>query len=167
MGSTARGIDYPDSTAHVRTWEHWQTLAESTDDAISGATPTLGRDHHAAVGNTSIASPGTSLATVAIVVPAVAPAGAVLGVVITVRHQDSTMTPFVGVEIDGVLATDLSGSTAARMNPPGAGSGIYYTQTLYLEFALPAAGAHTVEVQGWHNTAGTQNTQVSASVRLA
>lgn len=34
MPTTASGIVYPDSDAHTRLWEHFQTLAESVDDAL-------------------------------------------------------------------------------------------------------------------------------------
>jgi hypothetical protein len=173
MGTTPnRAYPWPEETEIAgEAWEHIKELAEAIDaDVEAGAvesTSTLGRDHHAQVGVTSTASPGTSVATVAITVPAIVPLGSVLGVLITIRHQQTTMTPYVAVEIDGVLTNDLGGSAASRITPPSAGAGTYYTTTLYLEFAMPSAGAHTVEVQAWHDTAGTQNTTCSATVKIA
>lgn len=35
MGTTEHGIVYPDSDDHTRLWEHFQTLAESADDALA------------------------------------------------------------------------------------------------------------------------------------
>lgn len=37
MAETPRGIVYPESGAHTRLWEHFQTLADTTDDAIDAA----------------------------------------------------------------------------------------------------------------------------------
>lgn len=34
MPNTPKGITYPSSTAHTRMWEHFQTLAQTADDAI-------------------------------------------------------------------------------------------------------------------------------------
>ena len=34
---TAKGITYPESTDHTRTWEHWQTMAEDVNDLITVA----------------------------------------------------------------------------------------------------------------------------------
>lgn len=39
MGTTARGIRYPDSTSHTRTWEHWQNMAADVDGLLGGRTP--------------------------------------------------------------------------------------------------------------------------------
>lgn len=35
MPTTVRGIEYPEASDHTRLWEHFQTLAESTDAALS------------------------------------------------------------------------------------------------------------------------------------
>lgn len=39
MPSTPRGIVYPAASDHTRTWEHWQSLAETADAAITNAQP--------------------------------------------------------------------------------------------------------------------------------
>lgn len=37
MAQTARGITYPASDAHTRLWEHFQSLAQTVDSAITAA----------------------------------------------------------------------------------------------------------------------------------
>lgn len=37
MPQTSRGITYPASDGHTRLWEHFQTLANTTNDAITAA----------------------------------------------------------------------------------------------------------------------------------
>lgn len=37
MPETPRGITYPASDAHTRLWEHFQTLADTVDDAVDAA----------------------------------------------------------------------------------------------------------------------------------
>lgn len=43
MPETPHGLVYPDSSGHTRTWEHWQNLAESTDDAFDVIDARYGR----------------------------------------------------------------------------------------------------------------------------
>ena len=38
MGTTEKGIVYPDSTSHTRIWEHFQAQAESVDAALDEIT---------------------------------------------------------------------------------------------------------------------------------
>lgn len=41
MGTTDRGIVYPESEDHTRLWEHFQTLAESLETALDNALEAL------------------------------------------------------------------------------------------------------------------------------
>lgn len=66
MPETALGIITPDSSGHTRLWDHLQTLAETTDDAILAAilaaAPQAGQVTTDAITNT-----GSAWATVATV----------------------------------------------------------------------------------------------------
>lgn len=61
MPETTLGLEYPDSLAHTRTWEHWQTLAQTADAAITDQINALA----AAVGIAEIRTGAYTLASLA------------------------------------------------------------------------------------------------------
>lgn len=87
MPQTTRGLVYPDSTGHTRTWEHWQTLAETADAAINTAEQNAEQNTATAVHATPLVQTGSGSTGAAVA------AGAYGDVVVTFPTPFAATTP--------------------------------------------------------------------------
>ncbi len=108
---TAKGITYPESTDHTRTWEHWQTMAEDVNDLITIANGEAEDTASRTTTSTAYTDASGGAFSLAITVP---PSGTVMVAVRSTQRNSTTLntiTSWRGVgSTSGTVYTENDGA---------------------------------------------------------
>lgn len=110
---TAKGITYPESTDHTRTWEHWQTMAEDIDALITIGTAENEDSSSTTTTSTTFTNTSGGAFSASLTVP---PSGTVVISIRSTHRNSSTNNTLTHFEAVGsVSGTVVSPSTAASL----------------------------------------------------
>ncbi|WP_327378020.1 hypothetical protein OG393_31080 [Streptomyces sp. NBC_01216] len=110
---TAKGITYPESTDHVRTWEHWQQMAEDIDGLITVATGEAEDATTTTVTSTSFTDSSGGPFAATIVVP---PSGTVIVNIRSTQRNSTTNNTITHFSASGSVSGSVYGaSTVAAL----------------------------------------------------
>jgi hypothetical protein len=117
---TAKGITYPESTDHTRTWEHWQTLAEDVNDLITVANGEAEDTTTRTTASTTFTDASGGAFSLAITVP---PSGSVMiSVRSTQRNSGSLNTITSWQAVGSTSGTVYSANDGAALIWSGSGT---------------------------------------------